>query len=289
MNGHGKGRLMAIAGRLGAAAAAALLVVLGLAVPAFAQGSTTTAVNTSGSPSTVGQSVTFTATVTVTGGPSPTGTVAFSDGANPITGCGAATLNVSDEATCTTSALPTGASQTITATYGNDANNSGSFGTVSQTVNAAQGSTTTTVNTSGSPSTVGSPVTFTATVSGTNLAGTVAFTDGANPITGCGAATLNVSDEATCTTSALPTGASQTITATYGNDANNSGSFGTVSQTVNAAQGSTTTTVNTSGSPSTVGESSHLHRQRSPRHQPGRHRGLHRRRQSDHRLRGRDA
>ena len=215
-----------------------------------ALGSTTTTVNTSGSPSTVGSPVTFTATVS---GTNLAGTVAFTDGANPITGCGAATLDVSDEATCTTSALPTGASQTITATYGNDANNTGSFGTVSQTVNAALGSTTTTVNTSGSPSTVGSPVTFTATVSGTNLAGTVAFTDGANPITGCGAATLDVSDEATCTTSALPTGASQTITATYGNDANNTGSFGTVSQTVNALN--TTTALGSSQNPSTVGQS----------------------------------
>ena len=77
MNGHGKGRLMAIAGRLGAAAAAALLVVLGLAVPAFAQTTTGTALGSSPNPSNVGQSVTFTATVT----PTPDGgTVAFSGG-----------------------------------------------------------------------------------------------------------------------------------------------------------------------------------------------------------------
>src|SRR5271170_2393759 len=108
MNGHGKGRLMAITGRLGAATAAALLVVLGLAVPAFALGSTATTVITSGSPSTVGNPVTFTATVS---GTNLAGTVAFTDGANPITGCGTEALNGSDEATCTTSALPTGASQ----------------------------------------------------------------------------------------------------------------------------------------------------------------------------------
>ena len=101
---------------------------------------------------------------------------------------------------------------------------------MSQTVDAAQGSTTTTVITSGSPSTVGQDRTFTATVSGTNLAGTVAFSDGANPITGCETEARNGSDEATCTTSALPAGAGQTITATYGNDANNNGSFGTVAK-----------------------------------------------------------
>src|SRR4029450_9831096 len=73
-------------------------------------GATTTALGTSGSPSTAGQPVTFTATVT---GASPTGIVTFYDGASIL---GTGTLS-SGVATIMTSALSVGA-HTITATYG---------------------------------------------------------------------------------------------------------------------------------------------------------------------------
>ncbi|MGH9081812.1 MAG: Ig-like domain repeat protein, partial [Acidimicrobiales bacterium] len=72
-----------------------------------------TGLDSSGNPSTVGQSVTLTATVT---GYSPTGSVEFKDGGNAISGCGAQTLS-SGTATCTTSSLSTG-SNSITAVYG---------------------------------------------------------------------------------------------------------------------------------------------------------------------------
>ena len=216
-----------------------------------AQGSTTTTVNTSGSPSTFGQSVTFTATVS---GSNLAGTVAFSDGANTISGCGSVALNGSDVATCTTTALPVGNGQTITAAYSNDPNNTGSNNTVSQTVNAL--TTTTALGSSPNPSIVGQSVTFTATVTGgSSPTGTVAFSGGG--ITGCGSQTLNGSGVATCTTTTLTAGASQTITAVYSGNANNATSTGTVSQTVNTpvVASPTSTTLTSSTSPSTFGQS----------------------------------
>jgi hypothetical protein len=76
----------------------------------------TTTVQSSVNPSTAGQAVTFTATVT---GNSPTGTVQFFDGANPL---GGPVTLVGGVATLTTSALA-GGSHVITATYSGDANN----------------------------------------------------------------------------------------------------------------------------------------------------------------------
>src|SRR5439155_3438552 len=79
------------------------------------QATTTTALSSSPNPSTLGQSVTFTATVTGSGG-TPTGTVTFKDGATTL---GTGTLNGSGVATFTTSALIAG-SHSITAVYGGD-------------------------------------------------------------------------------------------------------------------------------------------------------------------------
>src|ERR1019366_7667082 len=94
---------------------------------------TTTGVTGSPNPSTVGGSVTFTATVT----PIPDGgNVAFSGGG--ITTCGA-------------TALTAGANQTITATYSGDTNFAGSTGTTTQTVNAPS-TTSTVVSSSPNPS-----------------------------------------------------------------------------------------------------------------------------------------
>ena len=116
--------------------------------------SSTTVVGSSANPSTYGQSVTFTATITAENGPvgrngkrsarkpDVTGTVAWS--AN--TGCG--TTNVTGGtsgnpgvATCTTSSLNAG-SYTIIATYSGDANHGGSSGTLNQTVNPATATVT---------------------------------------------------------------------------------------------------------------------------------------------------
>ena len=98
--------------------------------------STTTTVATSGTPSTYGDSVTFTATVTRSGGlDTPSGTVAFGDGGATI---GSGTLSGSAgtaTATFTTSSLAAG-SHTITAVYGGDSIFTGSTSSpVTQVVN----------------------------------------------------------------------------------------------------------------------------------------------------------
>lgn len=89
----------------------------------------TLTLSASPSPSTWGQSVTLTATVT--GGFNPTGTVTFSDGATTL-----CTVNAAPY-TCTAPALATGA-HTLGATYAGDASNGGATASaVNQTVGKA--------------------------------------------------------------------------------------------------------------------------------------------------------
>ncbi len=87
------------------------------------QASTTTGLTSSLNPSTVGQSVMFTATVSVTapGGGTPTGMVTFKDNGATI---GTGTL-MNGQATYSTSAL-SAATHPITAVYGSDSNFTGS-------------------------------------------------------------------------------------------------------------------------------------------------------------------
>ena len=93
---------------------------------------TTTTLVSSLNPSTVGASVTFTATVS---GSSPTGTVAFKDGLNAIAGCSAQPVNGAGQAACTTSGLTLG-THSVTAAYSGDANNLASTSAaLSQVVN----------------------------------------------------------------------------------------------------------------------------------------------------------
>ena len=88
----------------------------------------------SANPSTAGQSVTFTATVSGGAG-TPTGTVSFLDGGGAIAGCTSVTLT-SGSAACTAGSLSAG-SHTITASYsGNTAYSAGTSNTVSQSVQA---------------------------------------------------------------------------------------------------------------------------------------------------------
>ena len=196
---------------------------------AAVSGATSTSVASSLNPSTVGQSVTFTATVT---GNSPTGTVQFKNGAANLGGPVA--LNGSGAATFATSALTQG-SHSITAVYAGDANNATSTSPVlTQVVNALPaGATTTALSSSLNPSTVGQAVTFTATVSGASPTGSVQFFNGASSL-GTSALAGGV---ATLTTSALTQG-SHTITAVYSGDASNATSTSpAVQQVVNAGGG----------------------------------------------------
>jgi len=111
---------------------------------------TATTVASSVNPSVFGQSVTFTATVSVTapGAGSPSGVVTFLDGTTTL-GTGTLSATAPFTATFTTSSLAVG-SHSITASYAGDTNFSGSTSAVlTQTVNKAN--TTSTVRQSTRP------------------------------------------------------------------------------------------------------------------------------------------
>jgi len=82
--------------------------------------------------------------------------------------------------------------------------------------------TSTTLASSANPSLPGQSVTFTATVIGSALTGTVLFQDGATPLAGCSAVPLT-GTQAQCVDTALPLG-SHSVTALYSGDAVNAGS-----------------------------------------------------------------
>jgi len=215
------------------------------------QASTTTAVGSSLNPSIYGQSVTFTATISVVapGAGSPTGTVEFFDGTTQIGSGGVS----GGTASFSTTSLIAGA-HSITAEYLGDNNfTGGTSSAISQTVN--QASTTTTVASSVNPSYLGQSVTFTATVAvespgaGTPT-GTVEFFDGSTEL---GTGTLGSGNTATYSTARLAVG-SHSITAEYLGDGNfTGGTSSSLSQTVD--QGGTTTALTASPNPSVYGQS----------------------------------
>ena len=206
---------------------------------------TTTTITSSSNPSSFGQSVTFTATVTPKGSGTPTGTVTFSDGATTL---GTSALN-GGTATVSTAALTVGL-HSINASYSGDANFSSSSASLNQTVNPA--STTLTLGSSANPSGFGQPVIFTATITpqySGQASGTVTFKDGNTTL---GSVALN-GNVANLTTSGLAIG-THSITALYSGDANHAGSTSAVlTQTVKAA--TTTTTLASSTNPSIFGSS----------------------------------
>jgi hypothetical protein len=198
---------------------------------------TTTAVASATNPSVSGQSVTFTATVSINSPgtnalANPTGTVTFYDAGVAI-GTGMLTGTSTDTATFTTSALSTATHQ-ITAAYTSGDGNfnaSPASAAIIQTVN--KDSTTTRATASPATSSFGQAVTLNATVSANapgsgTPGGSVDFFD---TTTGndLGSVTL-VSGQTSLTTSTLPVG-SQTITVTYSGNAN----FLTSSTTVSVA------------------------------------------------------
>jgi hypothetical protein len=194
---------------------------------------TTTTLSSSLNPSTVGASVTFTASVT---GTAPTGTVAFRDGGSTITGCGAMALPAgaanSKIATCSTSSMSAG-THSIVATYSGDAaNNSSTSATLSQGVNNAPSSTS--LSSSANPANAGSTVTLTAAVTAAVPTGNVAFTEVGTALPGCGAVPVS-GTIAVCNTSGLSIGA-HSIVATFGGNATTAGSVSTaLLQSINPA------------------------------------------------------
>jgi Bacterial Ig-like domain (group 3)/FG-GAP-like repeat len=201
--------------------AASTSSAVSLVVSAASKASTSAALTSSQNPSTFGQSVTFTVTVSSQTAGTPTGTATFFDGNTQL---GAPiVLNGSAASQYTTSSLSTG-SHSITAQYSGDSNYATCTSTaVTQVVNAStKAATTTAVSASSNPSTSGTTVTFTATVSSATagtITGTVTFLDGP---TSMGMGTI-AGGMASYSTSTLAVGI-HSITAQYGGDANFSAS-----------------------------------------------------------------
>jgi hypothetical protein len=110
-------------------------------------------------------------------------------------------------------------SATITANQPGDGTNYGAANPVTQTLTVNQVSTTTTIaSSSANPSISGDSVTFTATVTGAGVTGTVTFKDGATTL-GIGSLSGGTPNTATYSTSALGVGG-HSITAAYDGNTN---------------------------------------------------------------------
>jgi hypothetical protein len=199
---------------------------------------TATPLTSSLNPSTFGSGVILTATVSPS---TATGTVTFKDGSTTL---GAATLG-HGSGTYTTSSLGAG-SHSLTAVYAGNVDYNGSTSSVvTQTVNKAD--STTVLTSSLNPSTFGSGVTLTATVSPSSATGTVTFKDG---VTTLGTATLG-HGSGSLTTSSLSPG-SHSLTAVYGaNSQYGSSTSSALTQTVNKANSATA--LSSSLNPATFG------------------------------------
>jgi hypothetical protein len=186
---------------------------------------TATTLGSSLNPSIYGQKVIWTATVTSSGPPTPTGTVRFTWGGRFT--IGGAALNSSGVATLSAAKLNAD-NYPITAAYSGDANNLSSASSVlnqfvTQTTSAAA------ISSLPNPSTLGQAVTFTAKITSPTVTptGPVTFTVG-KTIWG----TVQLSGgKAQFTTTSLPVG-STTMTVTYAGDSNIAQSSASVTQTV---------------------------------------------------------
>jgi hypothetical protein len=204
-------------------------------VAASGQNVTTTTITADNpDPSTPGQSVAVSATVSGSG-TSPTGTVAIT-GAD--TNC---TITLSSGSGSCNVSFSTAGSKTLMATYSGDGNYAVSSGTAIHTVSTGATSSTTTITIDApDPSTPGQSVAVSVTVSGTGITptGTVAIT-GAD--TNC---TITLSSGNGSCSVVFTTAGARLLTATYSGDANYAGSSSTASHTVSTGTVSTTTTIN---------------------------------------------
>ena len=202
-------------------------------------------------PSIAGVTVTYTETVTAVapGAGTPTGSVAWFDGGTPL---GSTTLNASG--TTTLNVAEQAGPHTITAQYAGDSNFSGgTSGPLAQVTNQAS-STMSPITPSANPSTYGTPLTLTVTVTGPPLlaTGTVTFRDGNTVI---GGATLDSTGTASMTISGL-VGGTHSITASYSGDRNHvAASSATLHETINKATPATPAPPTSSADPSTYGTS----------------------------------
>lgn len=206
-------------------------------------GTSTASIVSSENPGVLGAPLTFTTHVNGTG-TQPTGNVIFLDGTANI----ASVPLTNGTATFSLSSLTIGL-HTITLSYAGDTTHSASPPAILN--EQIQQSTSTTILTSGSPSIVGAPVTFTATVTGarsTVTGGVVQFYDGASLL---GSAPVNPAGVASYQSTLLTAG-THLIIASYQGDQNDRGSSSSaLSQAINTAD--TSVTLISSANPSIVG------------------------------------
>jgi hypothetical protein len=185
---------------------------------------TSTLLVSSLNPSTYGQKVTWTATVTPSGSVTPTGTIKFTWSGHTI---GSATLNSSGVATLTKSNLNADA-YPLTAVYAGDAVNLGSTSAVLNQV-VLETTSKAMLTSSPNPSTQGQAVTFTAKITSPTVipTGPVTFTAGTTVL---GTAQLR-GGKAKLVISSLPVGSTK-VTVKYSGDSNIAKSSASVIQTV---------------------------------------------------------
>jgi hypothetical protein len=190
----------------------------------------TTALASTPNPSTLGSVVTLTAAVTPS---TTTGSIQFFNGSTLL---GSATLS-GGQAQLAVSSLPAG-TNSLTAAYGGDANDGG--GTSAALLQVVKVTTATSLNSSANPSTFGSAVTLTATVTPSTATGSVQFFNGGTLL---GSANLT-SGQAQLTVTSLPAG-TDSLTAAYGGDAGDASSVSSTKlQTVNKVNSITTLSAN---------------------------------------------
>jgi len=215
----------------------------------------TTAVTSSANPASANQLITFTAIVTGQDGGTPSGTVAFLQGSPSTASTTWGTAPLVNGQASISNAFVNVNTYPVTAVYlGSNDYQTSTSAVLNQTVGGNQSVTTTTaLVSSGSPSMISQPVTFTATVnpsSGSIPNGEiVTFYNGTNTLGTAGTA----GGVAVFTTSSLPAGTSS-ITATYSGDGTyQSSTSRVVRQVVNLNPSNTTLASNLN--PSTYGQS----------------------------------
>lgn len=207
-----------------------------------------TEIQSSGSPSIAGQSVTFTATMTGTasnGTPNGTVTFDFGDGtaATPVTLSGG-TASISHT-------YATAGNKTVTANYGGDGSNYvASSASMTQTVNKVTSSPN--LNITPSPAVVGQASTFSVTVPGASGVPTPAGTATINFGDGSSNTVLTLSGGTASTTHTYTAAGNFTATLTYSGDTNYTSAAPTFPVTVNA--GASGTSIGSSANPSPFGQ-----------------------------------
>jgi subtilase family serine protease len=208
-----------------------------------ATGTQTTLAGTPATSLGIGESATFTATVTPnTLSTAPTGTVTFIVDGNAK---GAPALSTASPFTATyTTSFASAGTHTVYVTYSGDSTYTQSTSTIVSVKVLSQGTAPTTTAVVASPSSfaLGSSLTLTATITGTTagtLTGPVTFTTGGTTIGTVKQVTLATGDTATAVLNVAAATASlgfvagtDTITAAYGGDSYNAVSSGTVPVTV---------------------------------------------------------